>query len=169
MTSFVALLRAVNVGGTGKLPMADLRKLCEDRGFAEVRTYIASGNVVLESDRPEGEVKRVIEDALEAYAGRRVPVLVRTAAEMVAVAAANPFPDEHPSRTVAMFLDDPPPANALETVSGIQGEKLALGRREIYIAYGEGMADSRLRIPAVKDGTARNMRTVAALAEMAGA
>ncbi|RZA31633.1 MAG: DUF1697 domain-containing protein, partial [Lysobacteraceae bacterium] len=51
MSTYVALLRAVNVGGTGKLPMAELRQLCEASGFAGVRTYIASGNVVLQSER----------------------------------------------------------------------------------------------------------------------
>ena len=50
MPVFIALLRAINVGGTGKLPMSDLRSLCEKAGFRNVRTYIASGNVVAEWD-----------------------------------------------------------------------------------------------------------------------
>jgi uncharacterized protein (DUF1697 family) len=61
MQAFVALLRAVNVGGTGKLPMTDLRRLCEDAGFRAVRTYIASGNVVFESESTETEIKAALE------------------------------------------------------------------------------------------------------------
>ena len=92
MTMFVALLRAVNVGGTGKLPMSELKAMCEAAGFDEVRTYIASGNVVFRSDRTEADVKHTLETALQAYAGKPVGVLVRTAAEMAQVLAGNPFP-----------------------------------------------------------------------------
>ena len=93
MTAFIALLRAVNVGGTGTLPMSTLKAMCEAAGFAKVRTWIASGNVVFASDLAEEEVKGRIEAALAAYAGRPVGVMVRTAAEMAAVLAANPFPE----------------------------------------------------------------------------
>ena len=169
MQTWIALLRAVNVGGTGKLPMAELRSMCEQAGFADVRTYIASGNVVFRSALPEREVAAALESPLAAYAGKPVGVLVRTAAEMAAVRAANPFPDAPGNRVVAIFLDSPPPADALEHASGRKHEAMALGRREIYVHYGEGMADSRLRIPAAKAGTARNINTVAKLAAMAAA
>ena len=55
MPVFIALLRAINVGGTGKLPMSDLKRLCEKVGFRNVRTYIASGNVVAERGGSEAE------------------------------------------------------------------------------------------------------------------
>jgi len=92
MTTHVVLLRAVNVGGTGKLPMADLRRLAEDAGFTAVRTYIASGNLLLESDDDEATVGKAMEDALEAYAGRPVGVLVRSPGELQRVLDGNPFP-----------------------------------------------------------------------------
>jgi uncharacterized protein (DUF1697 family) len=167
MTSFVILLRAVNVGGTGKLPMSDLKALCEKAGLADIRTYIASGNVVCRSDKAEAQVKAAVEAAFEAYAGKPVGVLVRTAAEMAQVLSANPFPDAAPNRTVAIFLDAPAPADALDKATGVHGEEMRLGRREIYVHYGEGMGHSKLSIPAAKAGTARNMNTVAKLAEMA--
>jgi uncharacterized protein (DUF1697 family) len=167
MTVFVALLRAVNVGGTGKLPMAELKAMCEEAGFEAVETYIASGNVVFESPRPEGEVKQALEARLAAYAGRSVGALVRTAAEMAEVLAGNPFPDAAPNRTVAIFLDAAPPPDALETATGRADEALGLGRREIYVSYGAGMGTSKLKIPAAAAGTSRNMNTVARLAEMA--
>jgi uncharacterized protein (DUF1697 family) len=98
-----------------------------------------------------------------------VGVLVRTGAELAAVLEANPFKTTAPNRTVAIFLDAPPPADTLAGVSGLQTEEMALGTREIYVHYGDGMAGSKLKIPAAKAGTARNMNTVATLAEMAAA
>jgi uncharacterized protein (DUF1697 family) len=166
MDTYVCLLRAVNVGGTGKLPMAELRALCEDAGFAEVRTYIASGNVVLRSRAGAGHVQATMERALEVHAGKPVRVMVRTPPQLAAVLAANPFPDAAPNRTVAIFLDAPPPRGALDSISGQHGEELALGACEIYVHYGDGMAGSKLRIPAAATGTARNLNTVAALVRM---
>jgi uncharacterized protein (DUF1697 family) len=167
MGSFVALLRAVNVGGTGKLPMSELKAMCEELGFAPVRTYIASGNVVFTSRKSEAAIKSALEKRLAGYAGKPVGVLVRSAAEMADVSAANPFPQAAPNRTMAIFLDDAPPRDTLAAVRGRKDEAIKLGKREIYVHYGEGMAKSKLVIPAAKTGTARNMNTVATLAKMA--
>ena len=168
MTAFVALLRAVNVGGTGKLPMSELKAMCEAAGFARVRTYIASGNVVFESRLTEAGVKAELERRLADYAGKPVGVAVRTAAEMAEVRDANPFPEAPANRTGAIFLDQPPPKDAAAKAVGRQDEEIALGSREIYVRYGaDGMGQSKLRIPAAKAGTARNMNTVARLAAMA--
>jgi len=167
MPVFIALLRAVNVGGTGKLPMADLKAICERAGCAKVRTYIASGNLVFESRQREAGVKAALEARLKEYAGKPVPVLVRTRVEMAAVLEANPFPRAAPNRTVAVFLDEPPPVDALEHISGRNGEEVELGVREIYVNYGVGMATSKLKIPATRTGTARNMNTIAKLVALA--
>ncbi|WP_027214914.1 DUF1697 domain-containing protein [Burkholderia sp. WSM2232] len=167
MIRYVAFLRAVNVGGTGKLPMAELRSMCESLGFTEVRTYIASGNVVFDSKLAEASVKSRLERCLEQYADKPVGVAVRTGAELAQVLAANPFKSAASNRTVAIFLDAPPPADALAHASGQRNEEMALGTREIYVLYNDGMADTKLKIPAAKTGTARNMNTVAKLVEMA--
>ena len=167
MGSFVALLRAVNVGGTGKLPMSHLKDICEELGFGGVRTYIASGNVVFTSRKSEAAIKAALEKRLQAYAGKPVGVLVRTAAEMAQVSADNPFPKAAPNRTMAVFLDHAPPADTPTRIRGQRDEQIKLGRREIYIHYGEGMGKSKLVIPNAKSGTARNMNTVAMLARMA--
>jgi uncharacterized protein (DUF1697 family) len=167
MPAYVALLRAVNVGGTGKLPMTELAAMCEQAGFSNVKTYIASGNVVFKSSKSEAQVKKLLEKALADYAGKPVGAMVRTAAEMRAVLEANPFPDRATNATVAIFMDAAPPADALEKITGQQGEECRMGLREIYVHYGAGMGTSKLKIPAAKTGTARNMNTVAKLAEMA--
>ena len=167
MPVFVLLLRAVNVGGTGKLPMSDLKRLCEKAGFQNVRTYIASGNVVAERNGAEAEAKPRSRLNSEAYAGKPVGVIVRTAAEMAKVVALNPFPDRAADRTVAIFLDHAPPPEALKDIKGQANEEIRLSAREIYVHYPDGIGRSKLRIPAADGGTARNMNTVAKLAAMA--
>ncbi len=167
MTAYVALLRAVNVVGTGKLPMEDLRKLCEDCGLDGARTYIASGTVVFKSAKSGNQVKALLEKALAAYAGKPIGVLVRTAAEMAAVLAADPFPEAPGNRAVTIFLDEAPPANLMDTLKGQKNEQVKPGKREIHILYDEGMGTSKLAIPSAKSGTARNRNTVAKLAAMA--
>jgi uncharacterized protein (DUF1697 family) len=86
---------------------------------------------------------------------------------MAQVLADNPFPKAAPNRTMAVFLDRAPPADTLAGVRGQKDEEIRLGRREIYIHYGEGIGKSKLVIAAAKAGTARNMNTVAVLAKMA--
>jgi uncharacterized protein (DUF1697 family) len=167
MPVFILLLRAVNVGGTGKLPMADLKRLCEQAGFRKVRTYIASGNVVAERNGSESEAKAALEAELRAYAGKPVGAIVRTAAEMAEVVVNNPFPDRAANGAVAIFLDRAPPSGALKDIKGQANEEIRLGAREIYVDYPDGIGRSKLRIPAARDGTARNMNTVAKLAAMA--
>jgi uncharacterized protein (DUF1697 family) len=169
MKAYVGLLRAVNVGGTGKLPMTELKRMCDAAGFKSVRTYIASGNVVFRSSLTEVKVKATLEAALAAYGGKPVTVLVRTVEEIAAVQANNPFPEMPGNRTHAFFLDKAPPADALQAVSGRANEQLGMGQREIYAYYPNGAGVSKLKIPAAKNGTARNMNTVAKLAEMAAA
>jgi len=165
MTKYVALLRAVNVGGTGELPMRELKSMCDSSGFLNARTYIASGNVVFESKLPESAVKAKLEKCLASYAGKPVEVLVRTGPEMAAILAKNPFKSRAANATVAIFLDERPPKDALKAITGQAEEEVALGTREIYVHYGAGMGRSKLKIPAAKKGTARNMNTVAKVAD----
>lgn len=169
MTTYVALLRAVNLGPTNKLPMAVLKATCERLGFGEVKTYLASGNVVFRSELKAAQVKTVLEAALAGYAGKPVGVVVRTGREMAAVLQGNPFPEMPGNKTVAIFLDAAPAGNALDTVTNRVREELRVGRREIYVYYADGIGEARLRIPAAKQGTARNMNTIAKLAALAGA
>jgi uncharacterized protein (DUF1697 family) len=169
VTVYVALLRAVNVGGAGKLPMSDLKALCKKAGLAKVQTYIASGNVVFESEMDEAKVMAALDTKLAAYAGKPIGVLIRTAPEMQAVLESNPFPDARPNHTIAVFLDKRPPKDALAGMVAPDGEEARLGEREIYIHYPHGQGRSKLKLPAAKDGTARNINTVAKLAKMAGA
>jgi uncharacterized protein (DUF1697 family) len=167
MPRYVALLRAVNVGGTGKLPMTKLKAICEEAGFTETQTYIASGNVVFDSPLSAKAVKAALEKKLAAFAGKKVAVLVRTGSELKAILAANPFRKAPAKFCVVHFLDGKPPADALKNAKGVSDEKMKLGKREIYVHYVSGQGRSKLRIPAANEGTARNMNTVARLAEMA--
>jgi uncharacterized protein (DUF1697 family) len=166
MTAYIALLRAVNVGGR-QLAMADLKGIADDLGFERTRTFIASGNLLFASDKSEARVARLLEDRLAQLMSADVPVFVRTAREMAQVAGANPFSEEPGSKVAAIFLESPPPKNLIEETRGIADERMALGRREIYVHYPSGMGRSKLRLPSKFVGTARNMNTVAKLAELA--
>lgn len=167
MTRHVALLRAVNVGGTGKLPMAELRRICEDIGFERVRTYIQSGNVIFDTSATMATAKIRLEAGLLDWSGRPVGVVMRDAGALQEVLALNPFPTAAPNQVAVLFLDDAPTHDAAAAAKGRVGERIELGRREIYIHYPDGMGQSRLRIPAMEFGTARNLNTVKKLAEMA--
>jgi uncharacterized protein (DUF1697 family) len=147
--------------------MAKLKSICLDAGFTRVETYIASGNVVFDSKAAASRVKAELESRLLAHAKEPVGVVVRTASEMADILKINPFRETEPKYTYAVFLDARPPRDALDHAVGVNGERMALGRREIFIHYPNGMGRSRLRIPAARAGTARNLNTVARLAELA--
>lgn len=166
MTAYVALLRAVNVGGTGALPMTTLRALAEECGFSGARTYIASGNLLFDSGLDERQVKAAVEARLARWAGKPIAVFVRTAAELAAIVAANPFPDAHGSRHMVFFYDAPPPPDLIERCRDRAGERLALGARELHVDYGPGIRTSKLKIPDKESRTARNMNTVTKLAQL---
>lgn len=166
MTSYVALLRAINVGGTGKLEMAELRQLCERCGFINVATYIQSGNVVFQSKRSESSVLKLLEQTLAERMGRPMGVLVRTAEEFATVLEHNPFPDVPPNKLLVLFLDKPAPRGALADVETPGGEQLAAHGREIFIHFPDGQGKSRLKLPFQRVGTGRNLNTVTKLLAM---
>jgi len=166
MTAYVALVRAVNVSGTGKLPKEDLKAMGEACGFEAVRTFINSGNLLFASRLGEAEVKRRLGARIDEYFGRHVKVYVRSAAEMADVVARNPFGDDHPSRAFAHFIDEKPAQAMLDEARDVQGERLALGPGCIYVSYGNGIGKTKLKLPAVKLGTARNMNSVAKIADL---
>jgi uncharacterized protein (DUF1697 family) len=166
MTAFVALVRAVNVSGTGKLPKDDLKAIGEACGFGDCRTFINSGNLLFRSGLAEAEIKRRIETRLAGYFGRPVPVFVRSAGEMAAAVAGDPFTDDKPSRRFAHFIDEEPVQAMLNEARDVTGERMALGPRLLYVSYGEGIGKSKLKLPAVKQGTARNMNSVGKIADL---
>ena len=166
VTPYVAFIRAVNVSGTGKLPKDRLQAMGEACGFTAVRTFIASGNLLFSTTLAEGEARGLIGEQIAAYFGKPVPVYVRSAREMADVVASHPFGDDKPSRAFAHFIDEEPTQAMLDEARDVTGERLALGPRCIYISYGDGIGKTRLKLPAVKNGTARNMNSVAKIAAL---
>lgn len=179
MRRVAALLRGVNLGKR-KLLSEDLAAVTRGLGHGEVRTFLASGNVMLASDQSSPDIERALEAALLAH-GLATHVLVRDAAELAAVIAANPFPDEaadHPSHLLVTFHRDPFPADLIAVADALNAgpERMVAVGRELFTDYvgREAMQASRLlqvmkkaRFPAV--ATARNWNTVTKLAEMVGA
>jgi uncharacterized protein (DUF1697 family) len=166
MPLLVALLRAVNVGGTGTLAMADLKSTCEDLGFTDVRTYIQSGNVVFGCAWTEARVKAALEAGLAARMKKHVDVLVRSATKMAEVLKRNPFPSAEGNRVYVFFLDEAP-KKAMFAASEIPGrEEMRLIGREVYVHYPDGMGRSKLKLSSLGVATARNMSTIAKLVAM---
>jgi uncharacterized protein (DUF1697 family) len=174
MTRYVALLRAVNLGRTRRVAMPRLREVLEERGHGAVRTHLASGNVLLDSDLTEADLAADLSTVIEQEFGFDVPVVVRTGAEMAAVLAGDPFAmvATDLSRYSVTFLPaapDPARVDALPPPDG--GEYLVRGR-ELYLWLPEGLRDSPMgswkwdRLLGVA-GTARNWNTVQKLAELA--
>lgn len=168
MTAFVGLLRAINVGGTGKLPMKELVELCLEAGFRDVKTYIQSGNVVFESKLSEARAQAKLAASLSKKLGKAAGVTLRTADELEAVLAKNPYKTA-PGLVVIMFMNATPERAALKDVKAPDGEQLALGKREIYIHYPKGQGRSKLKIPHAKEVTGRNINTTTKLLELARA
>jgi uncharacterized protein (DUF1697 family) len=166
MSQYIALIRAVNVGGTGSLTMSALKSICVDAGFGGIQTYIASGNVVFSSKDDAARVKSKLEQRLRAHIGKSVDVFVRTAAEMRAVLEGNPFPGRDPRYVHVFFLGQKLPRDAVNGALRRMDEEIRPGEREIYVYYPVGMGKSKLQIPAATFGTARNMNTVAKLVAM---
>ena len=166
MTAYVALLRGINLGKR-QLRMEDLRRIAAELGLGSPKTYIASGNLLFTSDRSEKALKSELEKRLGEQMGAPVGVMIRTAKEMAAVAKANPFTTEPGNKVVAIFLDQAPPGDAADQAKNVASERIETGKREVYVHYPDGQGRSKLVIPAAAKGTARNMNSVAKLAELA--
>jgi uncharacterized protein (DUF1697 family) len=168
MTVYVALLRAINVGGTGKLPMKKLKSICTDLGFENVKTYIQSGNVVFESRKGEAAVLKALTAALTNALGRHADVAVRSAREMAAVVKKNPFPKAPPAKVGVAFLGTKMTKAKAKQVEIPGKEEVAAGAREVYIHFPDGMGRSKLKLPkAFGPATIRNVNTVGKLSAMA--
>jgi uncharacterized protein (DUF1697 family) len=169
MISYVALLRGVNLTGKNTVKMADLKAIADAIGLGSARTYIASGNLLFLSNDREAQLRSALEERLRKELGYDVRVMLRTGEELTRILDANPFAEAPGHSVQTFFLNEPPPANLFATIRNqADDERIAIGRREIFVAYGErGIGRSRLRIPAAENGTARNMNTVAKLAELA--
>jgi uncharacterized protein (DUF1697 family) len=176
MTVFAALLRAINVGGTGNLKMADLKALCEEIGFGDVRTLLQSGNVVFTAKGTDKAVANMLADAIEKGHGFRPAIAVRTAAEIADAIKENPFKAETKKdpRFVVGFLAGSPAAGAaarIAAVKGDNGERLSLSGHELYVHYPEGQGRSKVTNAVLERAlgvavTVRNWNTVTKLSAM---
>ena len=169
MTSYVAMLRAVNQGGRGKLTMEDLLALCAPLGLGNVRLHGTEGNIVFESPRTERGLCQSIDRAVTDKLRRPAGVLIRTGPELRAIAQANPFPDAKFRLVGVMFLPKALPERLLTELDLGGPEDVRMIGREIYVHYPDGMERSKMKIPFAADGTTRDLTTISKLATMAGA
>jgi uncharacterized protein (DUF1697 family) len=173
----VIMLRGINLGPTRRVPMADLRALLTDAGFEDVRTYVQSGNVVLESAAKPAALERETAALISERFGFDVPVVVRTARQLAAVVKLNPLGDmaDDPKRYQVSFLSGKPAADVVKalTDAAVGGERVVCHGREIYAWHPDGVARSKMWNALAGKGlgvtaTARNWTTVTTLLEMAG-
>jgi uncharacterized protein (DUF1697 family) len=170
---YIALLRAVNVGGHNKVPMADFRALLSDLGHGDVRTFIQSGNAVFSSDRNDSDtMEREIEAAIRQFFTVETPVMIRASDELADVVASNPFPETGILHVA--FLSGQPEENRLAQLDPQQfaPDAFAPGHRALYLLNANGVHKSKLthtiieRRLGVKQ-TTRNWNTVNKLRDMA--
>ena len=179
MGKLIALLRGINVAGANKVPMAELRTICEGLGWQNVETYIQSGNVVFQASGSAASSETALEKAIEAHLALSIPVIVRPADQWSALVAGNPFAEiaEAEANRVMMLLAkakfDPDAAAALQARAA-DGEQVRQAGEVLWVHYPGGAGTSKLS-PSLFDRlagsrvTARNWRTVVKLKEMAGA
>ena len=163
------LLRGINVGGNRKMPMVNLTSWLEAAGFTSVETYIRSGNVVLGHDQ-RCDVKCLVHDTIAEHTGWDVRVLVRSAAEMQSVVAANPYPGAESTHLHVSFLDSAPDEALLATNRSDEWlpEEYTVIGREVYLHLPNGMGRSVMvpRLKLIKDATTRNWNTVVAMRKL---
>lgn len=175
-TSYIALLRGINVGGKNKVPMQTLRELIGSMGGTGVRTHLQSGNAVF-THREEDSLLLTtqLERALDDELGLIISCLVRTAADLRRVIEANPFPmDEvNGSRFLVVFLSGPPPLDKLATLDPAvyAPDEFRAGEREIYVNLPDGIRDSKLATHFTDrwlgmTASARNWNTVTKLLDL---
>jgi uncharacterized protein (DUF1697 family) len=175
--TWVSLLRAVNLGARNKVPMAALRQALRQSGFDSVQTYVASGNVITTSrHRSADRVAARMREVVAELTGLDVPVMVRSPAEIDAVLAANPWPQatrERPKLVHVFFLAAEPSRDRVEALHAedFAPQACRVIGRELYVDYVASVYGSRLTAALFTrrlgvDGTARNWRTVQALADL---
>jgi uncharacterized protein (DUF1697 family) len=175
VTTWVALLRGINVSGQRKVAMADLRAVHEGLGHAEVVTYIQSGNVVFDADADAARLTTSIEEAVAVAFGFSVPVVVRTSEELWSAAAANPYPDAgaDPQRVATAFLDAAPAAERVEEFDPDvhTPDVCVLDGREVHLFCPSGFGTTKLTNTYLERhlgvaATTRNWRTIIKLVEL---
>jgi uncharacterized protein (DUF1697 family) len=177
MSTHVALLRGINVGGRNMIAMSALRDLLAELGFAGARTLLQSGNVVFASDRRTGAaLERLLEAETATRCGVSADYLVRTAEQWKTIVARNPFKDEaerDPSHLVVTFLKTAPHAKDVRALQeAIEGpETVRAVGQQLYVVYPAGIGRSKLTNMLIERklgsrATGRNWNTVLKLAAM---
>lgn len=164
----VALLRGVNLGKR-KVVMSELRAVCETAGFTDVRTLVASGNLVLQSRLTSAKLETKLEKVILEDLGLKTDVFVRNATQFEAIIAANPFKafaKTDSNFLVVNFMRVPATSAEMEAMkkTALTGEEIRQGKDCLYIKFPKGQGPSKLKMP--KLGTARNWNTVTKLAAM---
>ena len=172
MTTYVALLRAVNVGAR-TVPMAELRRAFVDMGYDDVQTYIQSGNVVFGASGSATSVAARVRRGLEAELGPGIGVVLHTPAQLGAVVRRNPLASHEPGTLHVTFLGSTPAAAKVRALDpdGFAPDVYRISGRHVYLHCPNGYGRSKLTNAFFERklgvmATTRNLRTVTTLATM---
>lgn len=169
MTTYLALLRGINLGARNKISMPELRRLFEDLGHQDVVTYVQSGNIVFQSRSPGAKIAPTIESAISDIFGLSVPVVLRTLSDVKRIAVRNPFITDDAVFTSlhVMFLAEKPARGVIDSLDHDRSppDEFEVRGREIYVRYPNGAGRSKLTIDYFErklgtTATARNWNTV---------
>lgn len=163
--AMAAFFRGVNVGGRRPVSMPRLTELFVSLGFADVSTYVQSGNVAFTTSQPKEKTRAAIEAACARELGLDTSVMLRTAAELGRVVARNPYGERaaaEPTKVHVVFLDGKPAASVVARLDPHRyaPDEWHLDGREVYVWYANGAGRSKLRLDLGIPGTARNWNTV---------
>lgn len=168
------MVRAVNVGSTGQLPMAEWRALAEELGASEVSTYLRSGNLACTPPRDVPAFERALEQGVAEQFGFFREVVSRTRTELVDALAAYPFGDHESKFAHIVFLVSEPAADAIASAQQVDtgDDEWAVRGRELFVRYARGAGTAHpgmVKVPKLLDvpGTARNLTTVQKLIDLA--
>jgi uncharacterized protein (DUF1697 family) len=174
---WAALLKGINIGGK-KIPMTELKALVEGMGCHDVKTLLASGNVVFSCGEEDGAALEKRLEAVLADHGLKTDVVVRNGAELTTVIDGNPFPDaarEHPNHLLVSFHREPVPDGLIGKIPDIYDgpERLKAIGRELYIDFPDDVGHSKLpqamaKLKFPKIATMRNWNTVGKLRDLVG-
>jgi uncharacterized protein (DUF1697 family) len=170
---WVALLRAVNLGARNKVPMAELRTRLEAAGYEGVRTYIASGNVILDGPSSRATLGAALERLVADAFGVATTAILRRPRELAATLDAHPFGRDTSETYVAFLAARPAKAAVARLGEAVNGrDRAVLAGSEVYLRLPRGVHSSGLSVARVESllgvqVTLRNWRTVAALAQLA--
>lgn len=172
LTRYAAFLRGINVGTGNRVAMPQLRTMAEELGYADVTTYINSGNLVFSATADPAKLSSDLRRAISTTFGLSIDVAVRSQDQLRRILAGNPYPAGELGQVTVALLTGPPAADAADRLAAVatEHEPYTVAGEEIWVNYSHGLAGSKLAVQFSRiigvSATVRNVRTLGKVAEL---